>query len=165
MKKEEIFQMLEHIRKDKELGKKFLSLLIETLDLRANSLHPLVFINGHPQIGKNVYVGLFSEVNAKGAEVIIGDNCDIASFVSINVADSHKACLGAADEITRRPITIENSVFIGSHSVVKGGAYIGHHSVVGAGTIVESVKVPPYSLLIGNPMKIKKGYYKPGGGK
>ena len=43
---------------------------------------------------------------------------------------------------------------------VKAGANIGHHSVVAAGTIVEAKKIPPYSLVYGNPMKIKKNYYK-----
>ena len=44
-------------------------------------------------------------------------------------------------------------------SVIKGGAHIGHHSVVAAGTIVDSGVIPPYSLIYGNPMKIKEGYY------
>jgi acetyltransferase-like isoleucine patch superfamily enzyme len=42
---------------------------------------------------------------------------------------------------------------------VKGGAHIGHHCVVAAGTIVEAVTIPPYSLVVGNPMQIKEGYY------
>lgn len=161
MKKEQILQLINNIRKDQELKKRFLSLLVELFDLRKNRFHPLVFINGNPKIGKNVYIGLLSEVNAKGSAVIVGDNCDIASFVSINVADSHKACLCIQNKIKRKPIIIGCNVFIGSHSVVKGGARIGHHSVVAAGTIVEGVEIPPYSLIIGNPMRIKKSYYKP----
>ena len=125
-----------------------------------NPYHPFVWINGEPQIGENVSIGGFSEINAKNSKVVIGNNCDIASFVSINCADSHKKCLELSEKIERKDITIENNVFIGSHSVIKGGSYIGHHSVVAAGTIVDGVKIPPYSLIIGNPMSIKKGYYK-----
>ncbi|PAJ72194.1 hypothetical protein CJF42_22500 [Pseudoalteromonas sp. NBT06-2] len=126
---------------------------------KENRFHPLVWINGEPNIGGNVYIGGMSEVNATDTQVFIGDNCDIASFVSINCADSHKLCLGLTNEVDRKPIHIENNVFIGSHSVVKGGAHIGHHSVVAAGTIVEGIEIPPYSLIIGNPMQIKAGYY------
>ena len=127
---------------------------------KANKLHPLVWINGDPQIGDGVYIGGFSEVNAKDARVIIGDNCDIASFVSINCADSHKKCIGLSTEIDRRDIIIENNVFIGSHCVILGGATIGHHSVIAAGTIVSgTLNIPPYSLVIGNPMIVKPGYY------
>lgn len=138
----------------------FKKLLISSINNQKNPFHPLVFIQGKPKIGKNVYIGLFSEINAKGANVLIGNNCDIASFVSINVADSHKKCIGMVEDVERKNITIEDNVFIGSHCFIKGGVYIGHHSVVAAGTIVEPIKISPYSLVFGNPMKVKKGYYK-----
>lgn len=131
----------------------------ELTNIKENKFHPLVWVSGEPKIGENVYIGGFSEVYAKGAEVIIGDNCDIASFVVINCADSHKKCIGLSNTIDRKDITIENNVFIGTQSVIKGGAYIGHHSVIAAGTIVEGVTIPPYSLVVGNPMVVKEGYY------
>jgi len=137
----------------------FKKIFSELTGFKQNPFHPLVWINGTPKIGKNVSIGFFSEVNAKNANISIGDNCDIASFVSINCADSHKKCIEIAKEIQRKDIVLENNVFIGSHCVIKSGAYIGHHSVIAAGTIVEGVKIPPYSLVIGNPMKIKEGYY------
>jgi acetyltransferase-like isoleucine patch superfamily enzyme len=127
---------------------------------KANPYHPLVWINGNPKIGAFVSIGGFSEINAKNAKVVIGDNCDIASFVTINCADSHKKCIGLTDSIERRDIFIGKNVFIGSHSVVKGGAVIGDYCVVGAGTVVGPVDVPPYSLVIGNPAIIKERYYK-----
>lgn len=133
---------------------------IEMINNQENPFHPLVFVQGDPEVGKNVYVGLYSEINARGSRVVIGDNCDIASFVSINVADSHKMCIGLAKENERKPITIENNVFIGSHCFVKGGAHIGHHSVIAAGSIVDGVAIPPYSFVSGNPMTVKKGYYR-----
>ena len=125
---------------------------------KANPYHPLVWINGNPEIGRKTCIGGFSEVNAKGAKVIIGENCDIASFVAINVADSHHRCIGLDDKIHRRDIKIENNVFIGSHSVVLGGANIGHHTVISAGSVIRSVIIPPFSLVVGN--EIKRGYYK-----
>jgi acetyltransferase-like isoleucine patch superfamily enzyme len=146
-------------RDDNERAK-FRAMFIKMIDNQENPFHPLVFIFGDPEIGKNVFIGLFSEINARGSRVVLGDNCDIASFVSINVADSHKRCIGLNEEIERRPIIIENNVFIGSHCFIKGGAHIGHHSVVAAGTIVEGVRIAPYSFVFGNPMKVKESYYK-----
>ncbi len=140
--------------------KKFEEYFLKMMDNKKNKFHPLVWIHGDPEIGKNVYVGGFSEVNANGARLVIGDNCDIASFVAINCQDTHKRCIGLTDNKEVKDIIIEHNVFIGSHCVVKGGAYIGHHSVVAAGTIVDGVKIPPYSLVLGNPMKVKKSYYK-----
>ena len=118
-----------------------------------------MWILGNPIIGKNVYIGGMSEIQAKNSKIEIGDNCDIASFVSINTADSHKQTIELSDEVERKNIILENNVFVGSHSVIKGGAHIGHHSVVAAGTIVDGVTIPPYSLVTGNPMTVKPGYY------
>ena len=78
---------------------------------KANPYHPLVWINGNPKIGKNVVIAGFSEINANHVNVTIGDNCDIASFVTINAADSHKKCLGLSDEIERKDITIGEQCF------------------------------------------------------
>jgi acetyltransferase-like isoleucine patch superfamily enzyme len=128
--------------------------------MKENRFHPFVWIVGDPQIGQGVYIGGFSEVNAKDVRVVIGDFCDIASFVSINSADSHRWCIGLSGTVERGDIMIEDHVFIGSHSVVKGGARIGHHSVIAAGTIVGPGEIPPFSLVAGNPMTVKAGYYK-----
>lgn len=159
MEKNEALELIKLMNEDSEIRSSFLKTMIEMLNLKDNPFHPLVFINGTPIIGNNVYIGLFSEIYSKGCTVRIGDNCDIASFVAINGADSHKKGLGIVEIIEKKDITLEQNVFVGSHSVIKGGAYIGHHSVVGAGTIVEGITIPPYSLVIGNPMVLKKGYY------
>lgn len=137
----------------------FQKLFTDLTDIPANPFHPLVWIGGEPEIGENVYIGGMSEVYAKGAKVVIGNNCDIASFVSINCSDSHKRCIGLMDDVDRDDITIEDSVYIGTHSFIGAGVHIGHHSVVGAGTIVRRGYYPPYSLIVGNPAVCKAGYY------
>ena len=138
----------------------FLQLLRRVLSFKKNPFHPLVWVNGNPLVSEDVYVSGFSEINANGATVVIGRHCDIAAFVSINCADSHKKTIGLSDSVQRKDIIIENNVFIGSHCMIKGGVTIGHHSVIAAGTIVDSGVIPPYSLVVGNPMRVKKGYYE-----
>jgi acetyltransferase-like isoleucine patch superfamily enzyme len=161
MDKKHTIELLDSLRGDEHIRKHLLSLLTDILDLRENLFHPLVFINGNPIIGKRVHIGFFSEVNAKGSEIIIGDDCDIASFVSINVADSHKKCIGLEENIERKSIILENNVFVGSHSFIGGLTHIGHNSVVAAGTIlINGGNIPPYSLVFGNPASIKNGYYE-----
>jgi len=137
----------------------FQILFSEFTNIPKNQFHPLVWILGEPDFGKNVYIGGFSEINAKGSKITIGDNCDIASFVSINCSDSHRKCLGLVSQIDKREIILENNVFVGSHVVIKGGAHIGHHCVIGAGTIVDAGYYEPFSLIVGNPCTIKCGYY------
>jgi len=137
----------------------FQKLFSELTHIKQNPYHPLVWILGEPQIGQDVFIGGLTEIYAKGAKVVIGDRCDIGSFVTINCSDSHKKRVGLLDDVERKDITIEHDVFIGSHVVVKGGAHLGHHCVVAAGTIVDAGSYPPYSLIHGNPTKVKKAYY------
>lgn len=145
---------------DNKSYEKFKEDFMKFIDNKPNRFHPLVWINGEPKIGKNVFIGFFSEVNAKRGNIEIGDNCDIASFVSINAADSHKKCIGLSDEIERGAIHIGNNVFIGSHCFIGSGTKIGHHSVIAAGIVLNKIKIPAYSLVVGNPLRIKAGYYK-----
>ena len=76
----------------------FRSRFLDLIDNQDNRFHPLVWINGDPEIGEGTYIGGMSEVNAKGARVLIGKDCDIASFVAINVADSHRVAIGLDDK-------------------------------------------------------------------
>ena len=141
-------------------AQEFKDRLLRTIHNKDNPYHPLVWIKGDPQIGEGTYIGGFSEVNAKGARVTIGRGCDIASFVAINAADSHRMCLGLAQHNTLLDIEIGDCVFIGSHSAVLGGSVVGHHSVIAAGTVVRAGDIPPFSLVVGNPASVKPGYYR-----
>jgi|TARA_B100000315_G_C14537709_1_gene569294 acetyltransferase-like isoleucine patch superfamily enzyme len=137
----------------------FKQLFLEMIGNQDNPFHPLVWINGDPEIGPGTYIGGFSDINATKGRIVIGAQCDIASFVAINAGDTHLMMVGLAEKPEAGDIEIGDYVFIGSHSVIMGGVQIGHHSVVGAGTIVRPVEIPPYSLVVGNPMVIKSGYY------
>lgn len=138
----------------------FKEMFLEMMGNRDNRFHPLVWINGDPEVGQGTYIGGFSEINAKGARVVIGANCDIASFVAINVASSHRRAIGLTDENDIRDIVIGDNVFIGSHCAILSGARIGNNSVIGAGTVVRAGEIPPFSLVVGNPAVVKPGYYK-----
>ncbi len=123
---------------------------------------PGTVIRGEPFIGRGTSVGFWTELNAKHSHIHIGDNCDIASFVSINVADSHKKVIGRRARHEYSKIVLEDNVFIGSHCFIKGGAYIGHHSVIAAGTVVEAGIIPPYSLVYSDrTLCIRPRYYAP----
>lgn len=134
--------------------------VIESLEMPQNIFHPLVHIWGNPEIGEGSFVGFYSEINANKGKVVIGKNCDIASFVAINCADSHLRTIGIKEDIDRSTIVLEDNVFVGSHSFIGGNTHIGRNSVVAAGTIlINGGEIPPFSLIIGNPAIIKEGHY------
>ena len=49
-------------------------------------------------------------------------------------------------------IIIEEDVWIGGRAIILNGVHIGRGAVIGAGSVVRS-RVPPYSLVIGNPAR------------
>jgi len=138
--------------------------LIEAIDSQPNRYHPLVWISKEfPDIGKNCYIGGFTEIYSKDGAVVIWDDCDIASFVVINCADSHLETIGKSSVVEILPILIQNNVFIGTMSAILGGTTIGHHSVIGAGVVLKNRDIPPYSLVYrddSGALIIKEGYYR-----
>ena len=53
--------------------KEFEELLNKITTFKKNPFHPLVWIVGKPKFGKNVYIGGMSEIQAKDANVSIGE--------------------------------------------------------------------------------------------
>lgn len=54
---------------------------------------------------------------------------------------------------SKGPVIIEDSVHIGMFCTILPGTRIGHHSIIAAHSVV-SRKIPPYSLVAGNPAQI-----------
>ena len=52
-------------------------------------------------------------------------------------------------------IVIERNVWIGARAIILSGAHIGEGSVIAAGSMVSN-KIPPYSVVLGNPGRIIK---------
>ncbi len=115
---------------------------------------------GEVVLGKNVSIAAPSELMAKDSRIVIGDGCDIAAFVTITTASSHKRCLGLADKIERREIVIGDHCFVGTGAVILGGCEIGHHSVIGAGVVLRSVQVPPWSRVTVPAPIVQEGFYR-----
>ena len=120
-------------------------------------------VHGNVRMGARVMLAAPVDINGNKSEINIGDDCDIASFVSINCADSHMRCIGVAADIERKPITIGDHVFIGQGATILGGCNIGSRSVIGAGVVLKGVTVPPYSRVRMPFPYIEKGFYTPDG--
>lgn len=111
-------------------------------------------------LGQNVSIGTPGEVNAMDSSISIGDGCDIASYVTITVGSSHKRCIGIAQDIERRRVTLEDHVFVGQGAIILGGTRVGHHSVIGAGVVLSGQNIPPYSRVRVPEPVIEPGFYE-----
>ena len=54
---------------------------------------------------------------------------------------------------------IDDDCLIGMGSIIMNGCHIGRGTIIGAGSVLlEGQKIPPFSLVVGSPGKVKKTY-------
>lgn len=124
------------------------------------------FFIGHPLfIGyyQNLYMHENSEIE-RGCLILakdkieIGENSTLAYGVTILTgADPNgpKNKLSNLYPPLKAPVIIGKDCWIGARAVILPGVTIGDCSVVAAGSVVTK-DVPPYTMVAGNPAKVKK---------
>ena len=114
-------------------------------------------------IGKNFGMSnstIICSLNIRiGNNVMFGGNCKIwdTDFHSIEFKDR---CVGNDNNVIRKPIFIEDNVFIGANSIVLKGVNIGFGSFIGAGSVV-SKSIPNNEMWAGNPIRFIKSINTP----
>lgn len=108
----------------------------------------------HISIGSNVSVNAFVHIWGHGT-VNIGDDCLVASHVSINSVTHDPGVSPYKESIVTKAVNIGNNVWIGSHAVILPGVTIGDNAIIGAGAVVNR-DVPPNVTVAGVPAKVIK---------
>ena len=90
----------------------------------------------------------------------IGEGSNIQDNATVHVAHRYPVEIGDYVTVGHNSVihgcTIENDVLIGMGATILNGAHIGKGSIIGAGALVrENTVIPPYSLVVGVPGKIK----------
>ncbi|RYZ99918.1 MAG: acyltransferase [Sphingobacteriaceae bacterium] len=106
----------------------------------------------HISIGKDGSVNAFVHMWGHG-QIIIGDNCLIASHVSINSVSHDTDAALYRESVTENKVTIGNNVWIGTHAVILPGVTIGDNAIIGACALVNK-NVPANAIVAGIPAKI-----------
>ena len=111
-----------------------------------------VFSHPAAELGKNVYVGVFSSLG----DVTLEDDVLVGSHVSImNGAGQHgieRLDVPVRDQSGSWPrVTIGRDAWIGERTVVM--ADVGRHAVVGAGSVVTR-PIPEFAVAVGVPARV-----------
>ena len=118
--------------------------------------------------GRNLVIGYNTILSCEdGLGIFIGDNVGIAAYcylrtsnhkidnVNIPILQQGHDFKSLSYKDSNYSIIIEDDVWIGAHSIILSGSYIGQGSVISAGSVVSS-KIPPYSIVVGNPARVIK---------
>jgi maltose O-acetyltransferase len=102
-------------------------------------------------IGENTWIGHNSFIMA-GAEVIIGDWCQIANNTIITTTNHLINGYYYFGNVETKKVTIGNNVWIGSNAIILPGVSIGDNSIIAAGAVVTK-DVPSNKVYGGVPAK------------
>jgi carbonic anhydrase/acetyltransferase-like protein (isoleucine patch superfamily) len=131
-------------------------------------VHSTAFVDASAQVIGDVEIG--EESGVWMCAVIRGDVHWIRVGRRTNIQDgaivhgmtgTHPTSIGSNVTVGHGSVlhgcTIEDECLIGMGTIVLNGAHVGSGSIVAAGTLlVEGQKVPPRSLVMGSPGKVKR---------
>jgi carbonic anhydrase/acetyltransferase-like protein (isoleucine patch superfamily) len=130
-------------------------------------VHPTAFIDDSAQVIGDVEIGeessVWMSVVIRGDlhPIRIGRRSNIQDGTMIHLTRIHPVTIGDSVTVGHASIlhgcTIEDRCLIGMGAILLNGAHIGNGSIVAAGTlVVEDMTVPPRSLVMGSPGRVKR---------
>lgn len=112
---------------------------------------------GSIEIGSNVSLNDYTILLGRGG-VKIGNDVRIAGHVMVVSFDHNFDDVTEPirrQGVTKKPIVIEDDVWIGAGAKILGGSHIGKGCVIGANAVVKG-KTEPYGVYVGIPAKLIK---------
>jgi carbonic anhydrase/acetyltransferase-like protein (isoleucine patch superfamily) len=124
-------------------------------------IHPLAAVTGNVIIGRNCYIGPGAALRGDWGKIIIEDGCNVQENCTIHMFPGLTVLLKEAAHIGHGAIIhgaiIGRNCLVGMNAVVMDHVEIGDESIIGALSFIkENEKIPPRSLLAGNPARIIK---------
>jgi len=117
---------------------------------------------GEVEIGDESSVWMCAVVRGDVNWIRIGRRSNVQDGTIVHVmTDTHPTRIGDNVTIGHAAVihgcTIEDQCLIGMGAILLNGSHVGTGSIVAAGTLlVEGMKVPPRSLVMGSPGKVKR---------
>ena len=128
---------------------------------KSSFVHPQAAVTGNVIIGRNVYVGPGAAIRGDWGRIVIEDGCNVQENCTIHMFPGVTVILREGAHIGHGAIIhgalIGRNSLIGMNSVIMDNVEIGEECIVGALSFVKAgEKIPPRSLVAGNPARIIK---------
>ena len=116
------------------------------------------------RVGSYTFIGYSCSVG----RATIGRYTSIANYVSVGpgehdaggVATSSRFSKDVFGELTAKPVTVGNDVWIGVDAIIRRGVTVGDGAIVGANSFV-SKDVPPFTVVAGSPARVIRPRFTP----
>jgi carbonic anhydrase/acetyltransferase-like protein (isoleucine patch superfamily) len=131
-------------------------------------IHPTAFIDasaqviGDVEIGEESSVWMCAVIRGDVHWIKVGKRTSIQDGTIVHaMTGTHPTSIGDNVTIGHAAVihgcTVEDQCLIGMGAILLNGSHVGAASIVAAGTLlVEGQKVPPRSLVMGSPGKVKR---------
>ena len=127
---------------------------------------------GRTTLSAHTSVWFNAVLRADYCDIEVGEGSNVQDLTMVHVEAEGERGPGTAERGVRigRYVTvghscvihscsIEDDCMIGMQATIMSGVVIGRGSIVGAGSVVlEDTVVPPFSLVAGNPARVRKTY-------
>ena len=122
-------------------------------------VHPQAAVTGNVIIGKDCYIGPGAAIRGDWGEIILEDGCNVQENCTVHMFPGKTIVLKAGAHIGHGAIVhganIGKNCLVGMNAVLMDDVDLGDESIVGALAFVKAgMKIPPRSLLVGNPAEI-----------
>jgi phenylacetic acid degradation protein len=124
-------------------------------------VHPQAVVTGAVTIGKDCYIGPGAAIRGDWGEIILKDGCNVQENCIIHMFPGVTVILEESAHIGHGAIIhgahIGRNCLVGMNAVIMDHVELGDESIVGALSFIkEGEKIPPRSVVVGNPGKIVK---------
>ncbi|GMA42219.1 gamma carbonic anhydrase family protein [Mobilicoccus caccae] len=122
---------------------------------------PTAVAIGAVTVGSQASLWFGAVARGDGDEIRIGARSNVQDNAVLHADPGFPALIGEDVTIghnaTVHGCTLEDRVIVGMGAIVMNGARVGSDSIVAAGTLVlEGVTIPPRSLVVGAPGKVRR---------
>lgn len=122
-------------------------------------VHPQAAVTGNVIIGRDVYIGPGAAIRGDWGQIIIEDGCNVQENCTVHMFPGITVYLRESAHIGHGAIihgaTVGRNCLVGMNAVLMDEVELGDESIVGALCFLKTgEKIPPRSLVVGNPGKI-----------